>query len=29
LAVAIAFATVAGQSWRAARQNPVQSLRSE
>jgi putative ABC transport system permease protein len=29
VAVAIAFATVAGQSWRAARQNPVQSLRSE
>ncbi|TAE28570.1 MAG: FtsX-like permease family protein [Candidatus Kapaibacterium sp.] len=28
-AVAIAFLTVAGQSWRAAEANPVQSLRSE
>ncbi|MCU0428287.1 MAG: FtsX-like permease family protein [Candidatus Kapabacteria bacterium] len=29
LAIAIAFLTVAGQSWRAARQNPVSSLRNE
>jgi putative ABC transport system permease protein len=29
LAVVIAFATVASQAWRAARMNPVQSLRSE
>jgi putative ABC transport system permease protein len=29
LALAIAFVTVAGQSWRAARQNPMWSLRSE
>jgi putative ABC transport system permease protein len=29
LAVAIAFATVASQAWRAARSNPVDALRSE
>jgi ABC-type antimicrobial peptide transport system permease subunit len=29
LAVAIAFVTIAGQSWRAARANPVNALRSE
>ena len=29
LALMIAFATVAGQAWRAARANPVKSLRSE
>jgi putative ABC transport system permease protein len=29
LALFIAFMTVAGQSWRAARANPVKSLRSE
>jgi putative ABC transport system permease protein len=28
-AVVIAFITVAGQAWRAAQANPVQSLRSE
>ncbi|TAE23352.1 MAG: ABC transporter permease [Candidatus Kapaibacterium sp.] len=29
LAVAIVFITVAGQAWRAAKQNPVKSLRTE